>query len=91
MRCKGCKKPTPDQRSRRHYACYKIAMFPRLGIRDDLTAYAGMLQKDVAAALGVSYVQFRRYVRKAGLRGLFPAWGGASAQIAQKGYTGEDI
>ena len=90
MKCKVCRKPVSDPRVRRHKACYVSDMFPRLKVRDDLTAYAGMLQKDVAAVLGVSYVQFRRYVRKAGIRNLFPAHGGASAQIAQRGYTGED-
>ena len=54
MKCKVCRKPVSDPRVRRHKACYVSDMFPRLKVRDDLTAYAGMLQKDVAAVLGVS-------------------------------------
>lgn len=90
MKCKVCKKPVADKRHRRHWECYKSQMFPRLGIKDDLSAYAGMLQKDIAAVLGVSYVQFRRYVKRAGIRDMFPAHGGAAARIAQRGYTGEE-
>ena len=86
-KCKNCKKPVPDRRAKWCRTCYLAQMFPRLKVRDDLSAYAGMLQKDVAAVIGVSYVQFRRYIKETGLRTLFPAHGGASAQIAQRGYA----
>ena len=65
-------------------------MFPRLGIQDDLIAYAGMLQKDIAATLGVSYIQLRRYVQRHNLRALFPEHGGQASWIARMGYTGRE-
>jgi len=84
----------PQYHGQRHcsFNCYlSSSLFPRAGVTvDDVISCAGMLQKDAAYLLGVSYPQFRRKVRNnPELRRLFPSAGGESQQVARHGYTGK--
>ena len=95
MICPACEKITDDLRDTRHRRCYRSEAFPRLRDRmeydpvEEIMEYAamGITQKDTAAILGISYRQFRRVVRRMGLRGLFLAHGGAATQAAIRGVV----
>lgn len=71
-------------------SCYLAVPFPRAGVAlSDVVECAdmGMTAKDTAVELGVSYVQLRRVIKRFGLRGSFPAIGGAGRWIAERGYA----
>ena len=91
MTCQ-CGKPLTDKRPTRCYQCYKAAILPRIGVlsREDILSHAGLLQTDAAALLGISYVQFRRTVKRLGIRDMFPRHGGEASQLAQRGYAAKD-
>lgn len=69
---------------------HRTEVFPDLGItRAEVESCHGMLQKDAAAELGVSYGAFNARIRRdPELRALFPAKGGEARRIAEHGYAG---
>lgn len=75
---------------RRRAEAFPDEVFPVLGItREAVESCRGMLQKDAAAELGVSYGAFNARIRcDRELRAIFPAKGGEARRIAERGYVG---
>ena len=70
--------------------CYRSIIFPKLGVKLESIlecAAMGMTVRDTATELGAGYSQMLRVVRRLGIKGKFPAYGGAATWVARRGYA----